>query len=126
MSTKLTADPAAQKELLRTYLRYAVVIEVELGGLKYYPSFQFRDGKIIDALAEINKELSSSCGGSKRADKARALLDWWQAPHPGLPKDADGRDQSPLHLLNQVPEARFGAIVSDSGALSTFLPPTKA
>ena len=120
------AKRAAQKELLRTYLRYAVVIEVELGGLKYYPSFQFRDGKIIDALAEINKELSSSCGGSKRADKARALLDWWQAPHPGLPKDADGRDQSPLHLLNQVPEARFGAIVSDSGALSTFLPPTKA
>lgn len=117
------AKRAAQKDLLRAYRKHEVVIEIELGGLRYYPSFQFRDGKIIDALAEINKELLSSCTQLNRTDKARALLDWWQTPHPNLTKNASGCNQSPLHLLDQVPEAQFEAIVKESGAVKTFNPP---
>ncbi|WP_255574482.1 hypothetical protein [Austwickia sp. TVS 96-490-7B] len=33
----------------------AVVIEIKLGETKFYPAFQFRYGKIVDALAEINQ-----------------------------------------------------------------------
>lgn len=116
------AKRAAQKSLLRAYRSHEVVIEVELGGLRYYPSFQFRGGKIIDALAEINKELLSSCTQLNGTDKARALLDWWQTPLPNLVTNVNGGNQSPLHLLNQVPEAQFEAIVQEAGALKTFNP----
>lgn len=77
------AKRAAQKDLLRTYLRYQVVVEIELGETKYYPRFQFRDGKIIDSLAEINKRFAEACGDAHPAQRASAILDWWQAPHPG-------------------------------------------
>jgi abortive infection bacteriophage resistance protein len=118
------AKKAAQRSLLRTYLKYEVVIEVELGGTKFYPAFQFRDGKIVDALAEINKQLASSCEGSDSTDVARALLDWWQTPSSDLPLDAEGTHRSPLELLNEVPEGDFVAVIHEAGALSSFVVPS--
>ena len=44
------AMKAAQRSLLRAYRKHQVAIEIELGKTKHYPAFQFRDGKIIDAL----------------------------------------------------------------------------
>lgn len=117
------AKRAAQKSLLRTYLKHRVVIEIGLGGTKFYPAFQFRDGKIADALADINQELASSCGDAERTGIARALLDWWQTPHSDLPRDAEGTDRSPLDLLNEVPEGDFVAVVREAGALSSFVAP---
>ncbi|WP_396906977.1 Abi family protein [Mycolicibacterium phlei] len=114
------AKKAAQRSLLRTYLNYGVVIEVELGGTKFYPAFQFRDGRIIDALAEINKALASSCGDSNPTGVARALLDWWQTPHPDLPQDADGMDRSPLDLLTSVTEDEFTATIDQVDAKRSF------
>lgn len=114
------AKKAAQRSLLRTYLKHDVVIEVELGGTKFYPAFQFRDGKIVDALAEINQTLARSCGGSDLTDVARALLDWWQTPHPDLPQDVDGSDRSPLDLLGSVTEEEFAAVIDESDARGSF------
>ena len=51
---------AAQRSLLRAYRKHQVVIEIELGKTKHYPAFQFRDGKIIDALTEINKTFATA------------------------------------------------------------------
>lgn len=117
------ARRGAQKALLRTYLRYKVVIEVELGGTKYYPAFQFREGKIIDALAEINKALAARCAGAPPVRTAEALVDWWLTPHPDLPCAADGSDQSPLDLLEVLPEAEFEETVRRAGATSSFAMP---
>ena len=117
------AKKAAQRSLLRTYLKHDVVIEIELGGTKFYPAFQFRDGKIVDALAEINQELASSCGDAEPTGVAKALLDWWQTPHPELPQDTKGADRSPLDLLNEIPEGDFVAVVREAGALSSFVAP---
>ena len=114
------AKKAAQRSLLRTYLKHDVVIEVELGGTKFYPAFQFRDGKIVDALAEINQALARSCGGSDPTDVARALLDWWQTPHPDLPQGVDGSDRSPLDLLDSVTEEEFAAAINESDARGSF------
>lgn len=119
------AKRGAQKALLRTYLKYGVVIEVELGGTKFYPAFQFRDGRIIDALAEINKTLASSCGDSDPTGVARALLDWWQTPHPDLPQDEDGSDRSPLDLLGSVAEGEFAAAIDDANATGSFAVPDR-
>ncbi len=115
------AKRGAQKSLLRTYLKHRVVIEIELGRTKFYPAFQFRDGKIIDALAEINRELSSSCGDLSPNRVAGALLDWWQTPHPGLPKDAGGADRSPLDLLVDVSEAEFADAVREARAVDSSI-----
>lgn len=117
------AKKAAQRSLLRTYLKYGVVIEVELGETKFYPAFQFRDGKIIDALAEINKELGSHCRGSDPTDVARALLDWWQTPHSDLPQAADGSNRSPLDLLSLVTEEEFAAAIDEADARRSFVSP---
>lgn len=117
------AKKAAQRKLLRTYLGYEVVIEIELGRTKYYPAFQFRDGKIIDVLAEINRRFKSACGDSDPTRVAGALLDWWQTPHPDLPKGADGSDRSPLALLSEVPEREFEEAVRERNALGSFVAP---
>lgn len=114
------AKRGAQKSLLRTYLRYKVVIEIELGATKYYPAFQFRDGKIIDALAEINRNFAFKCPGASSAELAKAMVDWWQAPHPDLPAALDGSDQSPLDLLVAVPEYEFEETVRRADATSSF------
>ena len=117
------AKRSAQKSWLRYHLKRRAVIEIELGGMKFYPSFQFRDGRIIGALAAINEELASSCSDAEQADIARVLLDWWQSPHPDLPRDSDGRVRSPLDLLDEVPEGDFLAMVHETGALSSFVVP---
>ncbi|WP_328286731.1 Abi family protein [Corynebacterium auriscanis] len=52
------AKRAAQKDLLRAYGEHEAVIEVELGGLRYYPSFQFRDGKTSTLLLRSTKSSS--------------------------------------------------------------------
>jgi hypothetical protein len=109
--------------LLRTYLKYEVVIEIELGRTKYYPAFPFRGGKIIDALAEINKAHATFCGDAHPTLVATALLDWWQTPHPGLPKNAEGSDQSPLDLLDSVSEQEFEAAVHEAEPMSAIVVP---
>lgn len=115
------AQRAAQKDLLRTYRKYNVVIEIELGETKHYPDFQFRAGKIIDELAEINKALRESCAsGADPARIAKALLDWWQTPHPGLAPTAEGTSFSPLDLLSSVSESDFDAAIMASNAMSSF------
>ncbi|WP_269471454.1 Abi family protein [Actinomyces slackii] len=114
------AMKAAQRALLRAYLKYGVVIEIQLGKTKYYPTFQFRDGKIIDALAEINRKLSSSCDGVSSVGVAKALLDWWQTPHPDLPSGEGGRTGSPLDLLNSVCEKDFAVKIDEVNATGSF------
>ncbi|WP_029067843.1 Abi family protein [Jonesia quinghaiensis] len=117
------AHKAAQRQLLRTYLHYKVVIEIGLGKTKHYPAFQFRDGKIINALAEINQALIAQCGGVETTQTAAALLDWWQTPHPGLPTTSDGTLQSPADLLATIPETDFTTTIKDADAVNTFVVP---
>lgn len=117
------AIKAAQRKLLRTYLHYDVLIEIDLGGAKYYPDFQFRDGLIINALAEINKELSSRCVDVSAVQIAAALLDWWQTPNPDLPVGADGMTRSPIELLQAVPEVEFNTVMTQNEALNRFVIP---
>ena len=50
-------------------------------------------------FAEINQALARSCKDLDLAVIAKALLDWWQTPHPDLPQGTDGPDPSPLGLL---------------------------
>lgn len=117
------AMKAAQRSLLRAYLKHEVVIGVELGKAKHYPAFQFRDGRIIDALAEINKAFATACGDAHPTHVAAALLDWWQTPHSRLPKSPDGSDRSPLAFLGSVSEREFKAVVRESDAMSGFVTP---
>lgn len=114
------ARKKAQRQLLKTYRHFGVVLEVEIGGAKYYPAFQFRDGKIIDALAEVNKFLSDKCVGAQSVHVTAALLDWWQTPHPCLPRHTDGSYRSPLDLLNSVTEACFTKIIEETDAMTSF------
>jgi abortive infection bacteriophage resistance protein len=120
---EVRAKNAAQRKLLKTYLRYNVVIEVQIGGAKYYPAFQFRNGKIIEPLAEINKSFAAQCADAHPAQVAAALLDWWQTPQENLPKTADGSTQSPLDLLDSVAETEFSVAVSAAGVMSQFVVP---
>ena len=117
------AKRGAQKSLLCSYLKHDVVIEVVIGGTKFYPAFQFRDGKIIDALAEINQALARSCKDLGSTDIAKALLDWWQTPHPDLPQDTDGSDRSPLDMLSSVTEEEFAAAIKEADAMRSFVLP---
>lgn len=112
---------AAQRSLLRAYLKHRVVIEVELGKTKHYPAFQFRDGGIIDTLAEINKAFADACEDADPTRLAAALLDWWQTPHPGLPSGPDGLARSPVDLLHSVSEPDFESAIEESGAMSSFV-----
>ncbi|WP_210602888.1 Abi family protein [Brevibacterium oceani] len=114
---------AAQKSLLRTYVKYRVVIEIELGNVKHYPAFQFRDGKIIHALAEINKTFAASCQDTDPTRVATALLDWWQTPQVGLPSGEDGATLSPVDLLHLVSESDFETTIEETGAMSSFVAP---
>lgn len=113
----------AQKELLRTYRRHQVVIEIELGGTKFYPVFQFRDGKIIDALADINQKLTRSCGDVGRTEVAKALLGWWQTPHVSSLRGETVEYRSPLDLLHERSEKDFEEIIENGNALSRFVAP---
>jgi len=118
------AKKAAQRKLLKTYLHYNVVIEIEAGGAKYYPKFQFQGGKIIDALAEINKSLSARCTvDAHPAQVAAALLDWWQTPHPDLTQSEEGLVRSPLDLLGTLSEADFAAEIEAVDATRSFVIP---
>lgn len=91
--------------------------------MKHYPAFQFRDGKIIDALAEINKAFVTACGDAQPTLVAAALLDWWQTPQPRLPKNAAGSDQSPLELLGSVSEQEFDSAIRETNAMNNFVMP---
>lgn len=120
------AMKAAQRSLLRAYRKHQVVIEIELGKAKHYPAFQFRDGRIINALAEINQALNAACGDADPTLVATALLDWWQTPHPGLPKGSASSDRSPVDLLYSVSEQDFAAAVEDEDATSSFVVPRRS
>ena len=108
---------------MRTYRRHQVVIEIELGGTKFYPVFQFRDGKIIDALADINQKLTRSCGDVGRTEVAKALLDWWQTPHVSSLRGETVEYRSPLDLLHERSEKDFEEIIENGNALSRFVAP---
>lgn len=114
---------AAQRKLLRTYLHHNVLIEIELGGARHYPAFQFRDGKIIEALAEINQTLFGHCEGADSAETAEALLDWWQTPNADLPTASDGSMRAPADLLATIAEADFDLAIEKSEAMTTFRVP---
>jgi hypothetical protein len=113
----------AQRGLLRTYLKYEVVIEIELGRTKYYPAFQFRGGKVIDALAEINKHtrhLLRGCASDTRRHCAAGLV----ADAASRPSEnAEGSDQKPLDLLDSVSEQEFEAAVHEAEAMSAIVVP---
>lgn len=115
------AKNASQRNLLKTYLHYNVVIEIEAGGAKYYPKFQFRGGKIIEPLAEINRALFARCSVDANPTLvAAALLDWWQTPHPGLSLSAEGLARAPLELLDELSENEFAAEIYAADATSSF------
>src|SRR5699024_4745861 len=86
---------------------------------------QFRDGKIIDALAEINRMFVTTYADTDPTLLASALLDWWQTSHSGLPKGPDGSDRSPDALLRSVSERDFTAAVEEAGATSSFVAPSR-
>ncbi|MHA3685042.1 Abi family protein [Leucobacter sp. HY1908] len=114
---------AAQRKLFRTYLHHNVLIEIELGGARHYPAFQFRDGKIIDAVAEINQALSARCKKRDSTETAEALLDWWQTPHTDLPTASDGLMRAPADLLATMTEGDFDLAIEKSDAMTTFRVP---
>ncbi|MGP6172181.1 Abi family protein [Microbacterium sp. A204] len=117
---------AAQRKLLGTYLHHNVLIEIELGGAKHYPAFQFRGGKIIDALAEINQTLFARCGEVDSTETAGALLDWWQTPNADLPTAPDGSMQAPADLLATMVETDFDLAIEKSDAMTTFRVPASS
>ena len=49
--------PVNRQKMLRSYRSNAAVIELRLGSDKYYPTFQFRDGVLINQVGDINQEL---------------------------------------------------------------------
>ncbi|GAA2038443.1 hypothetical protein GCM10009720_18640 [Yaniella flava] len=100
-----------------------MIIEIEHGGTRYYPAFQFRNGQIINVLAEINQKLISRSVDCPQEKIAAALLDWWETPRSDLPKASDDSDNSPLSLLASVPEASFSKSIVEVSALESFVIP---
>ena len=68
----------------------------------------------------MNKFLSDKCVGAQSVHVTAALLDWWQTPHPCLPRHTDGSYRSPLDLLNSVTEACFTKIIEETDAMTSF------
>lgn len=110
------ARRGAQKELLRTYRNFHVIIEITLGGTRYYPAFQFRDGAIIDALAEINLSLWRSMGSVSSVRVAAAQLEWWDTPQPCLAPVASASPRAPRDLLESLSEHDFIDLIRTTGA----------
>jgi abortive infection bacteriophage resistance protein len=100
---------AARRKLLKAYISYNAVIELELAGVKYFPTFQFRDGAIIDALGDVNKKFLDGHPTVHRSQLQVELLRWWEMPNTGLPKSSVGETQSPRELLYSMPESDFVA-----------------
>lgn len=111
---------AAQRTQLRTYLRYGCLIEIDLGKAKHYPQFQFRDGKMIDAVGDINQQLTHKANKAEKTALAQALITWWQTPNPDLPVSSDGQAMSPQQLLEHVTEDEFREAIDRVNATDTF------
>lgn len=78
----------------RSWLRYlttkSALVVVEYGGAKLYPQFQFREGDVVSAVADLNERLFRSAGGRDRTAVSWDALEWWVTPIPdlgGAPKD---------------------------------------
>lgn len=112
---------AAQRTQLRTYLHYGCLIEIELGKTKHYPQFQFRDGKMIDAVGDINQQLVRRANDSGGTELAGALVAWWQTPNPELPSSAEGQPVSPEQLLATTTEEEFRHAVAEANATDNFI-----
>lgn len=115
------AHKAARYQLLRTYLRYGCLIEIDLGKTKHYPQFQFRDGKMIDAVGDTNQQLTRRANGAEKTALAQALITWWQTPNPDLPVSSNGQATSPEQLLERVTEGKFREAVDRVNATDTFI-----
>ena len=102
-----SALKAAQRRLLKTYTHYNAAIEFELAGVKYFPTFQFRNGAIIDALADVNKKFLDNHTGILKSQLQAALLRWWEMPDIRLPQSSAGVTQSPRELLYSMSESNF-------------------
>lgn len=111
-----SAINAARRDLLRTYRRYGTLIEVPLAGVHYFPSFQFREGAMVDAVGEINKAFIDSNAGVDKLAVHSSLLHWWQTPQSGLPLSQDGSESSPEDVLGAMSEAEFVRSIQDAGA----------
>ncbi|MFJ2617701.1 Abi family protein [Glutamicibacter sp. NPDC087344] len=112
---------AAQRTQLRTYLHYDCLIEINIGKTKHYPQFQFRDGKIIDAVGDITQQLIRRAGDVEETTLAEALVTWWQTPNSGLPVSSDGQAISPQQLLESVTEDKFRETLDRVNASGTFM-----
>lgn len=119
-----TGGPAARRHLLTSYRKYRAVIEIELAEVRYFPDFQFRDGAIINALAEINQTFARMCPRATPERLAQAQLGWWQTTNECLPRGSDGAERSPLSLLTEVSESEFTRAVTAVHATESFVPPT--
>lgn len=108
-------------DMLRTYIRYKAVIEIKLGGMRFFPSFQLRNGKIIDALGNINHEFILSREGRNPIRVSKDLLDWWQTPHLNLPLTSDRKIQSPLDLLSSTTEQEFTNIIHNTHTMDSLM-----
>ncbi|NHI16257.1 Abi family protein [Microbacterium excoecariae] len=115
-----TPDGKKPSELLKTYRHFNTVVEIPLAGVNYFPEFQFRDGAVIDALAEINKRFIDEHSHHDHLVVHSALLHWWQAPQDTLPLNNQGEPGSPSELLDEVDEEEFDRIINQTGATESL------
>lgn len=114
-----SATAAARRTLLKDYRHFNTLIEISLAGVRYFPEFQFRDGAIIDPLAEINKRFLDANTEIPSVRAHAALLDWWQRPHSAL-ITPEGSLLSPIELLRASSDVEFERIISDTFAVTSL------
>lgn len=91
----LSVKPARERQSWLRYLtKNSALVAVSYGGTKLYPRFQFRDGDVIPAVADLNEKLFRRLAGdTERAEVSWDVLEWWITPIPelgGAPKDLIG------------------------------------
>ncbi|MCG7305334.1 hypothetical protein MHJ63_08675 [Pseudoglutamicibacter albus] len=69
------------------------------------------------------RERGMDCGDVGRTEVAKALLDWWQAPHVSSLRGETVEYRSPLDLLHELSEKDFEEIIENGNALSRFVAP---
>lgn len=91
----LSVKPQRERQSWLRYLtKNSALVAVSYGGTKLYPRFQFRDGDVIPAVADLNEKLFRRLAGdTERAQVSWDVLEWWITPIPelgGAPKDLIG------------------------------------
>lgn len=123
--------PVNRQKMLRSYRSNAAVIELRLGSDKYYPTFQFRDGVLINQVGDINQELVERLTGMVRETDLLGChqLKWWITSNDRLtPLPGESNSPSPLHLLNQYlpPESTTDEILNEGGVFLAMIENSKA